>query len=325
MTAPEPRENPLLLGHEGAEALMAGAAHAGRLHHAWLMTGAPGIGKATLAYRFARWLLAGAPAGESLHLPAEHPVFRRVAAAAHADLLTLAPNTGEGKRVMIRVEDVRGLKGFMSLTPAEGGWRVVVLDQPETMDAAGQNALLKTLEEPPPRAMLLLACAAPGRLLPTIMSRVRRLELSPLAPATMDSLLGGFLPDMPAEERAELIGLAGGSPGRALQLAAGEGLEMARLAREALEGVPPRRAAEIAERVAARDVGPMNTFFTLLRALLAGGTRAAGQGACPPWAARRSPGEWAELWSRLGAHAAAADRLALERKQAVMQALDWLR
>lgn len=100
---------------------------------------------------------------------------------------------------------------------------------------------------------------------------------------------------------------------------------MARLAREALEGVAPRRATEIAERVAARDTGPMITFFALLRAMLAAGTRAAGQGATPAWAARRHPGEWAELWSRLGSHAAAADRLALERKQAVMQALDWLR
>ncbi|WP_160120730.1 DNA polymerase III subunit delta' [Rhodovarius lipocyclicus] len=324
MSAPEPRENPLLLGHEAAEAVMAGAARSGRLHHAWLLGGPPGVGKATLAYRFARWLLAGQPAGEGLALPPDNAVFRRVAAGAHADLLALSPNTGEGKRMMIRVEDVRGLKGFMSLTPAEGGWRVVVLDQPETMDAAGQNALLKTLEEPPPRAILLLACAAPGRLLPTIMSRVRRLELNPLPDAAMERLLGDYLPEMAAEERRELIGLSGGAPGRALQLAQGEGLEMARLAREALGGVPPRRALQIAERVAGRESGPMITFFALLRAGLAAGTRAAGQGQGPPWAARRTPGEWAEIWSRLGAHAAAADKLSLDRKQAVMQALDWL-
>lgn len=325
MSAPEPRENPLLLGHEAAEAVMAGAARSGRLHHAWLLGGPPGVGKATLAYRFARWLLAGQPAGEGLALPPDNAVFRRVAAGAHADLLALSPNTGEGKRMMIRVEDVRGLKGFMSLTPAEGGWRVVVLDQPETMDAAGQNALLKTLEEPPPRAILLLACAAPGRLLPTIMSRVRRLELNPLPDAAMERLLGDYLPEMAAEERRELIGLSGGAPGRALQLAQGEGLEMARLAREALEGVAPRRAMAMAERVAGRESGPMITFFALLRAGLAAGTRAAGQGQAPAWAARRTPGEWAELWSRLGAHAVAADKLSLDRKQAVMQALDWLR
>lgn len=325
MSAPEPRENPLLLGHEAAEAVMAGAARSGRLHHAWLLGGPPGVGKATLAYRFARWLLAGQPAGEGLALPPDNAVFRRVAAGAHADLLALSPNTGEGKRMMIRVEDVRGLKGFMSLTPAEGGWRVVVVDQPETMDAAGQNALLKTLEEPPPRAILLLACAAPGRLLPTIMSRVRRLELNPLPDAAMERLLGDYLPEMAAEERRELIGLSGGAPGRALQLAQGEGLEMARLAREALEGVAPRRAMAMAERVAGRESGPMITFFALLRAGLAAGTRAAGQGQAPAWAARRTPGEWAELWSRLGAHAVAADKLSLDRKQAVMQALDWLR
>jgi len=324
-----PRENPALIGHEAAEAALAEAARAGRLHHAWLLTGAPGIGKATLAFRFARWLLAGMPQGQGhgLFVPESHPVFRRVASGGHADLLALSPNTGEkGKRQMIRVDEVRGLRGFMGLTPAEGGFRVVVLDEPETMDAAGQNAILKTLEEPPARAVLLLACSAPGRLLPTIRSRVRRLELQPLAEPVMAGWLAAAMPEMAGADRAMLARLSGGAPGRALALAEGEGLAMARLAEEALGGVAGSRALALAEAVAGRDVAPMVTFFALLRAALAAGVRqAALGGAAPSWLGSRPIAEWGEIWGRLGTHAAAAEKLSLDRKQAVLVALGWLR
>src|SRR6185312_10600401 len=183
MSAPEPRANPILLGHETAEATLLEAVRAGRLHHAWLITGPDGVGKATLAYRFARHLLSGRPTTDSLHLDPAHPTFRRVAAGSHADLYTveLKANTRTGRmRTQIAVEDVRGINAFMSLTPAEGGWRVAIVDGAEDLNQASANALLKILEEPPTRAMLLLTCAAPGRLPATIRSRCRRLRLSPL-------------------------------------------------------------------------------------------------------------------------------------------------
>src|SRR5271163_1666370 len=129
MIAPDPRANPLLLGHPAAEATLAEAMRSGRLHHAWLLTGPEGVGKATLAFRFARRLFAGG-AG-SLEMDATHPVFRRVAAASHADLLTVEREWDEKKKRMkknISADSVREIPGFLHLTPAEGGWRVVIVD-----------------------------------------------------------------------------------------------------------------------------------------------------------------------------------------------------
>src|SRR6476646_7262774 len=230
--APDPRANPLLLGHETAEATLLDAMRSGRIHHAWLITGPDGVGKATLAYRLARRLLAGMPSDNSLALDPQHPVFRRVAAGAHADLHTVERAYDEKRRRMrtqIAVEDVRGISTFMSLTPAEGGWRVAIVDGAEEMNQSSANALLKILEEPPPRAILLLICSSPGRLLPTIRSRCRRLRLSPLDDTAMGALLAGYLPALDADERGRLITLAEGSPGRALMLAEDEGLKIAML------------------------------------------------------------------------------------------------
>ena len=270
---PDPRANPFLLGHEAAESALAVALAGGRLHHAWLITGPEGIGKATLAYRFARRLLAGRrrtgepgagdlsaaqPADErpggagELALDPTHPVFRRVAAGAHADLITVERGYDEKRkrvRSVITAEDVRRIAGFMALTPAEGGWRVAIVDGAEEMHPAAANALLKVLEEPPARAVLLLVSAAPGRLLPTIRSRCRRLRLSPLPDTAMAELLARALPEMAEAERSRLITLAEGSPGRAVLLAEAEGLAIAALVDDvlaALPSLPPTRAYEIA-------------------------------------------------------------------------------
>ncbi|MBI0535022.1 DNA polymerase III subunit delta' [Roseomonas sp. KE2513] len=332
---PEPRANPALYGHDQAAAALRDAALSGRMHHGWLLAGPEGVGKATLGWRYARWVLAGMPGGAAvgeapLYRSPSEPIFSRVAAGAHADLRALVPGTGEkGKKVMIRVEEVRELTRFLAMTPAEGGWRVVVIETLEAMNEAAQNALLKTLEEPPPRAVLVLTTSAPDRLLPTIRSRVRRLDLFPLEAPLMDEVLGRWLPEMGEGDRAALARLSGGSPGRALVLAEGEGLAMAREVEGFLARLPRPDPAELhalADRLAAkRDGSAFVTFFALLRASLAAALRGAarGQGA-PPWLAGRGLADWAGLWDMLGRLADETETLNLDRKQAVLTGLSRL-
>ncbi len=236
----EPKANPELVGQDAAERMLLEATRSGRMAHAWLLTGPRGIGKATLAYRFARFLLAGgeAPSGglfpaptESLFLDPGHPVFVRVASGGHADLRVLArgvnPKTGK-LRSEIVVDDVRAATAFLRLTPAESGWRVVIADGAEDMNRSSQNALLKILEEPPPRAVLILVTHAPGRLLPTIRSRCRRLDLRPLSPAVLAQLLAKRMPDLPDADRGLAAELAEGSIGRALSVLNAGGVELYR-------------------------------------------------------------------------------------------------
>lgn len=333
MTAPDPRANPILLGHTAAEATMAEAARAGRLHHAWLITGPDGIGKATLAFRFARRLLAGMPETNDLALDPAHPVFRRVAASAHADLLTIALAYDDKRKRMktqIAVDDVRRIGGFMALTPAEGGWRIAIVDGAESLNPASANALLKILEEPPQRAILLLVCSSPGSLLPTIRSRCRRLALSPLDDAAMARALATYLPNMDADQRSRLADLAEGSPGRALQLADAEGLSVAKLVDGVLADLPnvaPSRGYAVADALGRSDTG-FSTFMDILRSAITAATRAAARGRADPDQERLAGllplGAWAELWHTLTALQDETERRALDKRQALFQAISLL-
>jgi DNA polymerase III subunit delta' len=333
MLAPEPRANPLLLGHEQAEATLLDAIRAGRMHHAWLITGQEGIGKATLAFRFARRLLAGVPTGDSLELEPSHPVFRRVAAGSHADLKTIERERNEktGRmKTQIAVENVREINGFMSLTPAEGGWRVVIVDGAEDMNQNSSNALLKILEEPPPRAILLLVCAAPGRLLPTIRSRCRRLRLMPVPDDGMHQLLGGYLPDLPDGERGRLVTIAEGSPGRALTLAEDEGLAISAVVDRLLAdlpGVPVSRGYEIADALGRSETG-FSTFMDLTRAGIAAAVRDSVRGRADPdqerLVALRPLDAWGEVWQGLTRLQAETERFALDKRQAIVASVGML-
>lgn len=228
-----PRERFELLGQEVALGRAARALRAGRPPSAWLITGAPGTGKATLAYRIARYLLAygASDAGaEDLSVPQEHPASRQVMVQSHPGLLVLKralnPKTGKLMTVL-SVDEIRRLADFFGMTSGAGGWRVAIVDTADDMNDNAANALLKMLEEPPGRAMLLLLSNTPGRLLPTIRSRCQRLDLRPLDSATLEKALATELPGISAAERASLARLSGGSIGAALTLATGDGAALA--------------------------------------------------------------------------------------------------
>ncbi|HWK33029.1 MAG TPA: DNA polymerase III subunit delta', partial [Hyphomicrobium sp.] len=184
---PHPRETEQLFGHSGVEATLAGALASGRVHHAWLLSGPRGIGKATLAYRFARAALAEPaerdPSGASLSIAPETTAARQVRALSHPGLLLIRrPYDVKAKRfaTSIPVDEVRRLRSFLSHRAAGDGWRVVIVDEANELNVNAANALLKSLEEPPERTVFLLVSSAPGQLVPTIRSRCRALALSPL-------------------------------------------------------------------------------------------------------------------------------------------------
>src|SRR3954470_15143989 len=180
---PHPRRVYELQGQAGAETAFEAARARGRLHHAWLLTGPEGVGKATFAYRAARRLL-GAQADPTygiLGVDPQHPVARQVAARSHPDILVLEREGPDGKaRRVIPVDEARRLAEFFSKSPASAPHRVAIVDAADDLNPNAANAILKTLEEPPPRGVLLMVSHAPGRLLPTIRSRCRRLAFQPL-------------------------------------------------------------------------------------------------------------------------------------------------
>jgi DNA polymerase-3 subunit delta' len=318
---PHPREAGLLLGQDTALELASAALRSGRPPHAWLITGPPGIGKATLAYRMARYLLrhgATAEGPADLSVPKDDPVARQVAARAHPGLLVLKrglnPRTGK-PQTELPVDEVRRLSGFFGMTAGAGGWRVAILDPADDMNENAANALLKQLEEPPEKAMLLLLSHRPGRLLPTIRSRCRRLELRPICDDVLEGALKTLLPDMASEERRALAHLAAGSIGAALTLADGDG---ALLAAEAERLVERAREPDLVALYALgekigriRDGLPLfGDFLTAaLNARIRGRARSGGD-------ARR----WAEAAARLEEQFARADGLNLEPRQTVWTA-----
>jgi DNA polymerase-3 subunit delta' len=247
---PHPRETFHLAGQDAAVARAARAIRNGRPPPAWLITGPPGIGKATLAYRIVRAVLAhGATAAvpEDLDVPERDPTAAQVTAASHPGLLVLKRGLNDSGKLMgdLSVNVVRKLQGFFGMTSGAGGWRVAVIDTADDMNDAAANALLKMLEEPPPRALLLLLSNVPGRLLPTIRSRCQRLALRPLDDATLKKELARLLPDSDAAERASLARLAGGSLGMALQLSGGDSVALAKEADRLLDSRGPPDVAAI--------------------------------------------------------------------------------
>lgn len=309
-----------LHGHDAAIAAFRAGMDQGRLHHAWLLAGPKGVGKALFADKAALRVLADAAGlrvdGPGLDVADDHPTARLVAAGSHPDLMRLERLTREGGTELARsitVDQVRGLQRLFATTPSMSRWRAVVIDSVDDLEPGGANALLKNLEEPPADTIFLLVSHAPERLLPTIRSRCRLLRFAPLGDDVMASAVAAALPDAGAGEIADLVRISEGAPGRAI---AWRGLEIETLDRaiDALvgEGDPANaRRAALAQSLALKSAQPRyEAFLARAPARIAAEART-----------RRGPGlgQALALWERASALAAGAQRLSLDPQSTVFE------
>jgi DNA polymerase III subunit delta' len=316
-----PRETQQLFGHAQAERILLEAYRSGRIPHAWLIGGPRGVGKATLAYRFARFVLAHpdpnskeVQSARSLAVDPEHPVARRVAAQAQGDLLVLERTVNErGKlRQDIAVDDVRRTVSFFGSTAGEGGWRIAIVDAVDELNEAGANALLKIVEEPPTRALLLLISHARGLVMPTIRSRCRVLDLRPLASGEVAQAVAAALGRDLDAEVMEVAELAEGSVGRALTMLEGPALALRQRLTQLLERLPetdPLALHALGDAMAGADPQPLATFVDTVNAWLSARLAA-------PHETRRMA-QIAEAWEKVNRAASEVQEFNLERKPLV--------
>lgn len=338
----EPRANPELLGQEAALDVLRRAIGSGRMPHGWMFSGPSGIGKATLAYRFVRALLAGPEATDpTLGVPTDHPVFRQVAQRSHPDLTVIEPErdpkTGR-LRSAIPVDMVRAATAALGTTSAMGGYRLVVVDGAERLNRNAANALLKVLEEPPSGAVLILISHRPAAVAATLRSRCAKLPLARLPDGVVSDRLASWAPELAVETRRAIVVLARGSLGRALELAEEDWLPLYRRVVDALALMPPDRLAlhELAVALARHAetrgfVGPLWLIQELLGRVVAAGTGRLGPplfdgepAALAGLASRRPLDRWAALWDKIGRLAPAVDGLNLDRSHALLHILTLL-
>lgn len=339
-----PREVDRLFGHAAALGEFADALASGRLHHAWLLVGPEGVGKATLAYRLARSVLAeGDREGERDVVGRDHSVFRKVAALSHPNLLLIRRSWVEkSKRYSqwIGVDEVRRLRGFLGTTAGEGGWRVVIVDRADELNQNAANALLKALEEPPPKTLFLLISSAEGRLPITIRSRTRTLRVTGLGEEDLDKAVRAALErdGHAADDKtiAAALALSQGSVRRALELVSSEGIELYGEIAAALSALPEidgQRLHRSVERLSgAGDTERLDLYLTLLLGLIERLIRftATGEGAGTDeqGLARRlisqaNLAHWAEAWE--GISEARADAFALNLDRSLLVLETWFR
>jgi len=351
-----PRFTRQLIGHEKAERLFLEAFNSDRMHHAWLISGPKGIGKATLAWKFAKFLLTQdteVEAGPGLFgddLPAspmsldtdpENPSVQRVEAGGHGGLSVTERSLNEktGKmRSDIVIDDIRKLIRFYEQTSAEGGWRVAIVDAADEMNANAANALLKVLEEPPEKSIIFLIAHSPGRLLPTIRSRCRALKLQSLQETSVQAVLAGRYPDLGTEELAATARLAAGAPGKAIELAALGGINLYKQFSSLLETIPrldiPKLHALAGQLAAVKADAEYRLFIEIYLNWIQRMVRSISLGAAVEGeAVDIIPGEsaqmirisslagvdrWLDLWEKMGNLVNRADAVNLDKKQVVI-------
>ncbi len=315
-----PRETTALYGHADAEQALLASYKSGRVPHAWLIGGPPSIGKATLAYRFARFVLvhpdpsaAEVQGATSLTVDPDHPVARRIAAQAQGDLLVLECVINEQTAklyTVIRVEDVRRSVSFFGSTAGEGGWRIAVVDSIDDLQREGANALLKVLEEPPDRALLLLVSNSPGRELSTIRSRCRRLLLRPLAEADVARAVAAATGRDVDQEIQNAARAADGSVERALALLNEDARDLRQRVLNLIGQLPdpdPRALHALGDALGTSDPQILETFMDLVNGWLSAQLTRAAQS--KPQMARV-----AETWEKVNRAVREVEAYNLERK-----------
>ena len=300
--APHPRHTARLIGQAAPETTFLAAFNTGRLHHGWLVTGPRGVGKATLAWRIARFLLAtpeedggmfAPPPPTTLDIPESHPVLRRTQALSEPRLSLLRrpyDDKAERLRAEITVDEVRKLKSHFTLSAADGGRRVAIIDAVDDMNVSAANSLLKLLEEPPEKVTLLLISHQPARLLPTIRSRCRELRVLPLAPQDLSDALAQAGGEVALDDGVALTELAGGSVGEAFQMTNLDGLKLYAALIRVLATLPRldrHMALTLAEAGAKKGAeAQFDLIVTLIDLFLARLARAGTLLQLPPEAAR---------------------------------------
>jgi DNA polymerase III subunit delta' len=322
-----PRDTLELSGQAEAETLFLRACMSGRLPHAWLLTGPKGIGKATFAYRLIRFLLS---ASTSPNVDMNLPSIRRIQSCSHADLLVL----GSSGDTDIGVDEARSIHEFLAMTPAEGNWRIVLIDSIDALNRNAANALLKILEEPPTRTLIFLVSHNPGMLLPTIRSRCRQLKLKPLETEDFARIVLEHAPDADEALLDAYHRLSSGSPGVALFLLEQEAIALyhAFLSLFAAGKTVPEwhKAHALAEQLAGKqDAGRFQAlhyvlqyfFHQLIRVTQSQPAKEIIEGEkalLSFMAAFRTTNEWIMLWEETNLLLQDVKRIHLDRKQVLI-------
>jgi DNA polymerase-3 subunit delta' len=323
--APAPWETVDLIGHDAAEQLLLDAYRRRRLPNAFVIGGPEGIGKATLAWRFARFILAHPdPTAEpvqtaaSLSVAPDHPVARRMIARAHSDIVVLRREYNDRTRkhfADIRVEDVRKMLHRFQQAAAAGGYRIAILDSAEDLNRASANALLKIVEEPPSRSLFLIIAQRPAMLLPTIRSRSRVLRLHPLSDAAVAAAVHGLGEPWAGREDEAINRSAahsGGSVRQALRLLQGDALTVLDQTHQLLSHLPQVNWKAVHQL--ADDLGgaELHGFDSVIAAILDWLDQQLQIGAAIAPLGRLAP--YAEVWEKVMSAARETEALNLDKR-----------
>lgn len=359
-----PRNTHVIRGHKDAEKLFLDAYNAEKIHHAWMITGPKGIGKATLSYKLARFLLNNPPevdqgpglfgdvlektALSSLDTDLESPANKLITAGSNGDLLVIErsedPKTGK-MRSNILVDDVRKINNFFHKTSSDGGWRVAIVDTADEMNRNAANAILKILEEPPKNSILIILAHAPGKLLPTIKSRCRMLPLKPLKSSTVLEILSHNYPELERNLIDGYVSLSNGSPGYAISLIEHKGLKLYGEMLGLLSTMPNINVPlmhDFAGAITTKKSGDMFLLFSEMLSqfisrmirhvsyLNSDHTHNIKQAIENEFKLMEELGtiipldQWAELWEKISAKMKVTDLLNMDRKQTVIDILNMI-